>query len=138
MAEFCLFCIIVFLVVVFWEFFAAVGALMIAYVGCYLLCSYINPEIDINYRVAAQDYVKVEDQLEYLILWDTDNLEQKEELTKQRADLIDKMRSWIIEKKLWKRYDKKDMENGIKLAMTKRISKEEKTIRERQRKESKR
>lgn len=60
------------------------------------------------------------------------------ELNKQRADKIDKMRSWIIEKNLWRKYDKTDQENGIKLAMTKRISKEEKTIRKRQSRESKR
>lgn len=138
MTEFACFCVIVFLVVVFWEFFAFVGACLLLYACGYIVCSWFNPEMEINYCVAAKEYVQVEDQLEYLILSDTDNLEQKEELTKQRADKIDKMRSWIVKKKIWRKYDKTDQENGIKQAMTKRITKEEKTIRKRQAKENKR
>lgn len=137
MAEFASFCIIVFLVVVFWEFFACVGACLLLYACGYIVCSWFNPEMEINYCIAAKEYVQVEDQLEFLILSDTDNQEQKEELTKQRADKIDKMRNWIIEKKIWRKYDKTDQENGIKQAMTKRITKEEKTIRKRQAKENK-
>lgn len=138
MAEFCTLCILICFIALFWEFFAFVGACLLLYCCGYIVCSWFNPEMEINYCVAAKEYVQVEDQLEYLILWDTDNAEEKEKLTKQRADLIDKMRSWIIEKKIWRKYDKQDQENGIKQAMTMRISKEEKIIRKRQAKESKR
>lgn len=138
MAEFCTLCIVICFIALFWEFFVAVGACLILYCCGYIVCSWFCPEMEINYCIAAKEYVQIEDQLEYLILWDVDNQEQKEELTKQRADKIDKMRSWIVEKKIWKKYDKNDMESGIKQAMTKRITKEEKTIRKRQKKESKR
>lgn len=138
MAEFCTLCIVICLIAMFWEFFVAVGACLLLYCCGYIVCSWFNPEIEINYCVAAKEYVQVEDQIEYLILWDTDNTEKLTELNKQRADKIDKMRSWIIEKKLWRKYDKQDQENGIKLAMTRRIDKEEKIIRKRQHRESKR
>lgn len=138
MAEFASVCILICIIALFWEFFAAVGACLILYCCGYIVCSWFCPEMEINYCIAAKEYVQIEDQLEYLILWDVDNQEQKEELTKQRADKIDKMRSWIVEKKIWRKYDKNDMENGIKQAMTKRITKEEKIIRKRQVKENKR
>ena len=128
---FCMLVAVIAIIVTCWEFFAFVGSCLILYVCGYLLASYINPEIEINYRVSAQEYVKTSDQL---ALWSGENEEEKAKLIKQRDELVTKMRQWIIEKELWKKYDRENEENGIELAMKQRIAKEEKTIRKRQKK----
>lgn len=132
MAEFCLLCIGVFIIVVFWEFFAAVGALMVAWVCGYLLVSEFVPEIDITYRIAAEEYVQVVDQIESLPSLDGENGSEKENLIQHRSELEDKMGQFIDKKKIWRKYDKHDKENGTKLAMAKRIEKSEKDVRKRQ------
>ena len=132
MSEFCVFCMIVAFIAslfIFWEFYAIVGSLLILYVCGYLLVSQFRPEIDINYRLAAEQYIIVGEQIDEL----EEGSGEREKLTKQRDELKDKMVTWITDKELWKKYDKENQQNGIELAMTNRVAKSVEDVRRKER-----
>ena len=131
MSEFCVFCMIVAFIAslfIFWEFYAIVGSLLILYVCGYLLVSQFRPEIDINYRLAAEQYIITNEQIDGL-----EEGKERDELVQKRDELKDKMIKWIEDKELWKKYDKENQQNGIELAMSNRVAKSVEDVRRKER-----
>ena len=131
MSEFCVFCMIVAFIAslfIFWEFYAIVGSCLILYVCGYLLVSQFRPEIDINYRLAAEQYIITNEQIDGL-----EEGKERDELVQKRDELKDKMIKWIEDKELWKKYDKENQQNGIELAMSNRVAKSVEDVRRKER-----